>query len=114
MGGDGAVRPRERKPSMDTWDAFPGLNAGYAEELYERYLHDPESVDPETRAFFDARNGHRQAPVAEPAAATSAAPPVAASLDVHKIVLAARLARAIREYGHLDARIDPLGRPRPG
>jgi 2-oxoglutarate dehydrogenase E1 component len=37
---------------MDMWDAFYGPNAGYAQELYERYLHDPESVDGATRAFF--------------------------------------------------------------
>ncbi len=38
---------------MDTWDTFFGPNAGYAQELYERYLQDPSSVDPATRAFFD-------------------------------------------------------------
>ena len=38
---------------MDAWEAFYGPNVGYALELYERYLHDPGSVDQETRAFFD-------------------------------------------------------------
>ena len=33
--------------------------------------------------------------------------------DALRIVLAARLARSIREYGHLAARIDPLGAPPP-
>jgi 2-oxoglutarate dehydrogenase E1 component len=38
---------------MDAWSAFFGPNAGYAQELYERYLQDPASVDAATRAFFD-------------------------------------------------------------
>jgi len=31
-----------------------GSNAPYVEELYERYLADPDSVDPSWRATFDA------------------------------------------------------------
>ena len=31
-----------------------GGNAPYVEELYERYLADPDSVDPSWRATFDA------------------------------------------------------------
>src|SRR6185437_13833291 len=31
-----------------------GANAPFVEELYERYLADPSSVDPEWRAQFDA------------------------------------------------------------
>jgi 2-oxoglutarate dehydrogenase E1 component len=34
--------------------------------------------------------------------------------SIQRIVRAARLARGIRECGHLDARIDPLGAKRPG
>ncbi|HLZ25414.1 MAG TPA: 2-oxoglutarate dehydrogenase E1 component [Ktedonobacterales bacterium] len=36
------------------------------------------------------------------------------SFDIARIVVAARLARGIREYGHLAARLDPLGTPPPG
>ena len=108
---------------MDFWDAYFGPNAGYAQELYERYQRDPNSVDPATRAAFA-----RLAPSATPALATEAAAPIAAapaisptpapattpSFDPLKIVAAARLARGIREYGHLAAAIDPLGSPPPG
>jgi 2-oxoglutarate dehydrogenase E1 component len=36
----------------DPISRFFGPNAGYVLELYERYQHDPQSVDPETRAYF--------------------------------------------------------------
>ena len=125
------------------WQSFYGPNAGYALELYERFQEDPASVDPATRSFFEqygapasdpgiaAGTDGRQA-VAERAAQNGAATaPVTGSLspsvvqqpgrqpfnaetDVARIVGAARLARCIREYGHLQATIDPLGQPGPG
>ncbi|MBV9281135.1 MAG: 2-oxoglutarate dehydrogenase E1 component [Chloroflexi bacterium] len=60
--------------------------------------------------------------VAAPAAANGAGAPAAAPAagatltdeTVNTVVHAARLARSIREYGHLAARLDPLGRPGPG
>src|SRR5262249_44854725 len=86
---------------------FYGPNAGYVLELYERYQQDPQSVDPETRAFFE-----RGAPRTPPAA-TNGAGVAASPLDVTHTVAAARLIRYIRELGHLDARIDPLGSAPP-
>jgi 2-oxoglutarate dehydrogenase E1 component len=93
---------------------FHGPNAGYVLELFERYQRDPQSVDPATRAIFE-----RWTP--DEAAATPAAPApgVAAGeppspLDVTHTVAAARLIRYIRELGHLDAQIDPLGGAPPG
>ena len=37
---------------MNDFSAFHGPNAGYVLELYDRYRADPQSVDAETRAFF--------------------------------------------------------------
>ncbi len=37
---------------MNDLSDFYGPNAGYVWDLYERYQHDPDSVDAETRAFF--------------------------------------------------------------
>ena len=37
---------------MHDVSAFHGPNAGYVLELYDRYHTDPQSVDAETRAFF--------------------------------------------------------------
>jgi 2-oxoglutarate dehydrogenase E1 component len=95
---------------------FHGPNAGYVEELYERYQHDPQSVDAAARALF-AQWSPTSAPVSAPSngAATSAAlttPAAAPAFD--KIVGAVNLAQAIREYGHLGAHLDPLGGAPPG
>jgi 2-oxoglutarate dehydrogenase E1 component len=46
-----------------------------------------------------------------PAPGPAAAAP---AVDIAKIVAAARLARIVRELGHLDASLDPLGSPPPG
>src|ERR1700694_4526949 len=138
---------------MKAWEAFYGPNEGYVQELYERYQHDPNSVDPDTRAFFEemssgvdgqnaiatlarpstitplpeVRNGRRgvKAQPSEPGvtngadgSSARAAPAVVEEQltgdTVGRIVRAARLARSIREYGHLAADIDPLSQPRPG
>jgi 2-oxoglutarate dehydrogenase E1 component len=94
---------------MNFWREFQGPNAGYILELYERYQNDPNSVDAATRDLF-ARglpplNGH-SAP-----AVTSGS--VSAAL-VDKIVSVAKVARAIRGYGHLAAHLDPLESPPHG
>jgi 2-oxoglutarate dehydrogenase E1 component len=99
---------------MSDLSAFHGPNAGYVLDLYDRYRQDPDSVDPDTRATFE-----RVEPAeVEALAATrprSGAPPVATSAptgpiyDVSAVVGAAALAQAIRDYGHLDVQLDPLG-----
>src|SRR3954468_24572531 len=86
---------------MAGWQEFAGLNRGYVLELYEKYRNDPASVDAETRAVFE-----QWTPPAESAA-------VPDGLAYEKIVGAARLAQSIRRYGHLAARLDPLGLRKP-
>src|ERR1700694_213253 len=89
-------------------DTFYGPNAGYVLELYERYRHNPASVDPDTRAIFDnwsplpVESPSSDLPVVQSAAQTSA-------VQVSKIVAASNLAHAIRSRGHLGAHLDPLG-----
>src|SRR5262245_36476814 len=86
-------------------DQFPGVNAGFVLELYERFRRDPGSVDPQTRAAFE-----RWAPDAgTPPSPESRAPAPGVRLDA--VVGAANLAESIRRYGHLGAHIDPLGAP---
>jgi 2-oxoglutarate dehydrogenase E1 component len=82
---------------MAGWQEFTGLNRGYVLELYEKYRRDPASVDADTRALFE-----QWSPPAEPAA-------VAAGIPYRKIVGAVTFAQSIRKYGHLVARLDPLG-----
>ncbi|MCC6552919.1 MAG: hypothetical protein IT372_07850 [Polyangiaceae bacterium] len=44
-----------------------GVNAGFVEELYARYVENPESVDPGWRAFFEQRGDGGAAVPAAPA-----------------------------------------------
>ena len=85
---------------MSGWQEFSGLNRGYVLELYEKYRDNPSSVDDETRALFE-----RWTPPSleeSPAAA-------AGTIPLEKVVGAVNLAESIRRYGHLAARLDPLG-----
>ena len=82
-------------------DDFQGANAGYVLELYERYRQNPESVDPDTRKAFESWT--------PPSTDRAAAQPSSSAAHIQKIVGAANLADCIRRYGHLAARIDPLG-----
>ena len=88
------------------WRDFPGPNAGYVLELYERYHRDPDAVDAATRAFFQ-----RWRP---PEAAGVSVDDGMAAPAIQQIVGAVNLAQAIREYGHLAAQLDPLGSEPPG
>ena len=88
---------------MGPWQEFSGLNRGYVLEAFERYRQNPASVDPETRALFETWT---------PPSEESLEP--AAELPLQKIVGAVNLAESIRRYGHLAARLDPLGARPPG
>ena len=101
---------------MSTLQDFYGPNAGYVLELYERYQQDPASVDADARALFASGftpPTDRPTSVSPPADTRSVAPAIA-PIDIVKVVAAARLARIVRELGHLDAQLDPLGSPPPG
>ncbi len=88
---------------MDFWREFHGPNAAYVLELYERYRRDPDSVGPALRASFA-----RLTPPSD------SHPPQVTNPVIDKIVGAVNLANAVRGYGHLAARLDPLGRPPRG
>lgn len=87
---------------MDFWREFHGPNAGFVLELYDRYRQDPSAVDGAVRAYFD-----RWTP---PPEARHAPPQHVCDL----IMGAVALANAIRGFGHLAARLDPLGSRPPG
>ena len=86
---------------MNPWDQFTGVNAGYVYELYERYKRDPDSVDEGSRALFAQWSPEIEA---EPAAADGVEP-----ADTIAAIAAFNLAESIRRFGHLAARLDPLG-----
>ena len=87
---------------MNPWDQFTGANAGYVLELFERFQRDPASVDDATRAAF-----RQWTP--PPQDASSPATPAAGTADVAAALAAVALAESIRRYGHLAARLDPIG-----
>ncbi|MCZ2126790.1 MAG: 2-oxoglutarate dehydrogenase E1 component [Anaerolineales bacterium] len=86
---------------MNLEHEFPGPNYGYLLELYEHYQKDPTTVDEATRRLFA-----QQTPDAPPH--PSAAPAPQSANDLRKVVGAVNLAQAIRSYGYLAARINPL------
>jgi len=89
------------------WKDFQGVNRGYVLDLYERFRNDPHSVDPDTRMFLEKLGPpeplESSSPTGNPAAIT------AGDLPALRVVGAINLAQSIRRYGHLAARIDPLG-----
>ena len=87
---------------MNIWRDFHGPNAGYVLELYDRYRQDPNSVDAVSRVYFE-----QWPPSVDGIVATTVG-------QLDKIMGAVNLAQAIREYGHLAAQLDPLGRQPPG
>jgi 2-oxoglutarate dehydrogenase E1 component len=96
---------------MDIWHDFPGPNAAYVLDLYERFQQDPQSVDAATRAYFE-RRPPALVPLAELETTFQAA--TVPAFPFKQIVAVARLAQAIRGYGHRAAALDPLGSPPPG
>jgi 2-oxoglutarate dehydrogenase E1 component len=96
-------------------------NVGFVEELYERYLKDPESVAPEWRNFF-AEGGLAELSAPERPFSPTVAPrslfsPAARATEVRDATaLQDRVGQLIRAYrfrGHHIARLDPLGQERP-
>jgi 2-oxoglutarate dehydrogenase E1 component len=89
---------------MPAWGEFAGLNRGYVLEQYEKYRRDPASVDAATRELFQQWT--------PPSADVDEAAPISGE-SLHKAVGAVNLAQSIRRYGHLAARLDPLGLRKP-
>jgi 2-oxoglutarate dehydrogenase E1 component len=75
---------------------FPGPNLGYVLELYERYQRNPDGVNETARRLFSQWR---------PSAQDKGILP---GIDIHKLIGVVNLAQAIRSYGYLAARLDPL------
>jgi 2-oxoglutarate dehydrogenase E1 component len=94
-------------------------NAAYIEEQYQRYLHDPDSVGEEWALFFagfdlatEREEGAADAAPDERPAAGAATVTSGAGAPVHMGSASGvfGLVHAYREFGHLVAQLDPLGR----
>ncbi len=94
---------------MNSLKEFYGPNAGYVLELYDRFLHDPASVDVQTRRLFESFPPKREErPEVESERIEPGQPSATVVSDNWKIAVV-RLAQSIRQFGHLAARLDPLG-----
>jgi 2-oxoglutarate dehydrogenase E1 component len=108
-----------------------GLNSGFARDLLEEYLENPDAVPSEWRRLFEsghsdvvaahpglarlleaAGNGHSVAAPA-PAPTPAAAEPASDEL-LGAVAAAMALVKAHRMHGHLAAHLDPLGSEPPG
>src|SRR5438552_15238205 len=95
-----------------------GSNAPFIEELYERYLADPTSVDDEWRGYFDELRGGAadvaHGPVIESFIELAKNKKVAGAMvdasTMHKQVLVLRLISKFRTLGMFHADLDPLKR----
>jgi 2-oxoglutarate dehydrogenase E1 component len=109
-----------------------GLNTGFARDLLEDYLENPDAVPSEWRRLFESgqsdlvathpglarlletlADGHPPTPAPAPAAPPAVAEPVSDEL-LGAVAAAMALVKAHRMHGHLAARLDPLGAEPPG
>ena len=95
------------------------FNDGVIAEQFERYRHDPSSVDETWRQYFAMAEA-----LFAGTTGSNGTTPAASSVTPHvggydlgmlqKVAGAASLLQAIRNYGHLAVQLDPLGTPPPG
>ena len=119
------------------------LNAGYAGDLLEQYLENPDAVPSEWRHIFESgdteivathpglgrmlerlrEDGNGRVEPADAAAVARGPAPSAAAAEVEPapsaellggVAAAMALVKAYRMHGHLAARLDPLGSEPPG
>ena len=92
----------------DPWERFHGPNLGYIAELYEVYLVNPDSIDPEIRQLFDQWGSPLNSKAFTNIAQTETIQSTGLEVNVEKYLAAAKLAAFIRDFGHLDANLNPL------
>ena len=80
------------------------VSAGYVEDLYSRFRTSPEGIDESWRCLFGVLDL-----VSESTGTDIAAGLAGHGVDGHR----AALTEALRQWGHLSARLDPLAPPQP-
>jgi len=98
-------------------------NAAYVESLYLRFLEDPQSVPEAWREWFAQQDGAEPAhgvprggPSFRPSSIFNPPAPAADSVTLHAARLQERADQLVRNYrvrGHMIAKVNPLGIPRP-
>ncbi|MBL0171970.1 MAG: 2-oxoglutarate dehydrogenase E1 component [Gemmatimonadaceae bacterium] len=92
------------------------FNDGLIAEQFERYRHDPASVDETWRQYFRiAESLFASSPSSASRPTSRSAVSEAPGLEMlKKVAGAASLLQAIRDYGHYAVQLDPLGSPPAG
>lgn len=80
---------------MEKFNYMNRSNMEFVESLYQRFLQDPEDIEPQWRLFFEGVEFAQTRPAKGSFAASE--------LDVYNLI------EHYRNYGHLKAKLDPLG-----
>ncbi|WP_327287829.1 multifunctional oxoglutarate decarboxylase/oxoglutarate dehydrogenase thiamine pyrophosphate-binding subunit/dihydrolipoyllysine-residue succinyltransferase subunit [Streptomyces sp. NBC_01198] len=102
------LSPSDRAPSVPHPGEF-GINEWFVDEFRERYLRDPDSVDPVWREYFRASAATSE--VTKGGVPLEHAAATAGGADAELVVKAVRVAALIHSYrvrGHLVAATNPL------
>ncbi|MFX3618212.1 MAG: 2-oxoglutarate dehydrogenase E1 component [Sporolactobacillus sp.] len=95
------------------WQSFSRLNLGYIDEQYDKYLDEPETVDPALRKLF---NKYGRPEIEDDGLTVTHTVQGNGNGDdrfeLDQVVGTVRLADRIRIYGHLLAHVNPLTRHR--
>lgn len=95
------------------WEQFYGPNLGYVYDQYEKYIENPDGVDPTIKALFDELGApSNDTPKLNPAIKTKAESSPSAQTtnqpSISKVVAGWKLLKDIRTFGHLAADINPI------
>jgi 2-oxoglutarate dehydrogenase E1 component len=109
--------------TVDTVDLFlTGANIDFIEALYAKYLSDPQSLEPSWRAYFNSLERQGKPLIIDGLVLPR---PTGAMLNGHAppnqkgsewLALQSKVDHVVNSFrlrGHLVAKIDPLGMPRP-
>ncbi|MBS1959920.1 MAG: 2-oxoglutarate dehydrogenase E1 component [Bdellovibrionales bacterium] len=99
-----AVRAELQSAVVHSFDYLRSINADYIDELYTKYIENPDSVDPSWKGFFDGLYlGEVTGHLAGQQSGSSAN--WTGELKVYSLI------QAYREHGHLLANTNPLYAP---
>ena len=98
---------------MKDFSYITNSHPAYIESLYNDFISNPESVDPEMRKFFEgfdfaiAKNGNAFAAIAMPVE-SQAKPTIVSNAGILKEISVLQLIEAYRKKGHLVAKTNPI------
>ena len=84
----------------------------YADQLYDDFLKDPNSVDPKWKMFFEGIEFAKTIPEASSTNTPSTSAEATSNITMNELNVY-RLIRSFRDFGHLKSNLDPLGLVKP-